>query len=599
MEGTSSTRRGRAAIACAVTIAALSGGLLACGSSPTRSAAPGAAGELVVEPRLPDAPATTAGRAAGTSSTDAVTIATDAAIAVETTTTVPATVPPVDVDDPAIAGRPLPPPAEAAPPPSPSAVSPWASFTSTAPNGKVATDVGCAGTDAASIDTFFADRVGPVMGWDYQHVYPLGGDRYLWLFQDAFIDRTGTAAGLGSAGFVHNAALVQTGKCFSLQHGGTAEVPLPFEVGDGKGTERATWYWPLGGEVSGNRLWIFWAKMQKDGYDPLPPDGLGWHPVGTYLASYDRTTLTRLSFAPAPNAGASPLYGYSVASDGTYSYLFGNTFEQNLVRDGGYANAPHSATNTWLARVPQGQLWGAPEYRTADGWSPDPAAAVPIRSRFAVEDPVQPRFIAGRWVSVSKVDGYWGDDLVVDTALDPWGPWTTAERFRLVPRAGDPARNTYHAHLLPWLDRGGNLLVSVSGNARNMLRDAWPHPERYRPMVFARAMPPLPPMPAPTVPPTSEPPVTDPSVGETTTSTADTTSVASEPATVTTPVPTSTSAPSTSAPSTTASSTSAPSTTAPATTEPSTTLGSASTTTTSTPTAHTEPSVTDAPPPSG
>jgi hypothetical protein len=244
--------------------------------------------------------------------------------------------------------------------------------------------------------------------------------------------------------------------------------------------------------VSGDRLWVFWAKMLKDGYDPEPPDGLGWHPVGTYLASYDRATLTRLSFAPAPNTGASPLYGYSVANDGAYSYLFGNTFEQNLVREGGYGNFPHSATNTWLARVPLGQLWLPPEYRTADGWSPDPSAAVPIRRRFAVEDPVQPRFIAGRWVAVSKVDGYWGEDMVVDTALDPWGPWTTAERVRLVPRGGDTARNTYHAHLMPWLDRGGNLVVSVSGNARNMLRDAWPSPERYRPMVFTRTMPPVP-----------------------------------------------------------------------------------------------------------
>jgi hypothetical protein len=273
--------------------------------------------------------------------------------------------------------------------------------------------------------------------------------------------------------------------------------------------------------------------MLKDGYDPEPPDGLGWHPVGTYLASYDRTTLTRLSFAPAPDTGVSPLYGYSVANDGAYSYLFGNTFEQNLVREGGYGNAPHSATNTWLARVPRGQLWLAPEYRTADGWSPDPSAAVPIRRRFAIEDPLQPRFIAGRWVAVSKVDGYWGEDMVVDTALDPWGPWTTAERVRLVPRGGDMARNTYHAHLLPWLDRSGNLLVSVSGNARNMLRDAWPFPERYRPMVFTRTMPPVPALPPPTtVPPTTVPPTTVPPAGppaDTTTTTA----VASQPPTVT------------------------------------------------------------------
>ena len=575
MKGPSSTRRVRTAIASACAVAVLSGGLLACGpSSSFRDAAPPAgAAAVAVGPRPTSAPITAV--AGGTPvSPYAERLTTDVypseVVAAPTATTLPATPPPVDVDDPAIAGRSLPPPIDAAPP---SAVSPWATFTTTAPNGKVATDVGCAGTSAPALDGFFAERVGPVMGWDYQHVYPLGGDRYLWLFQDAFLDRTGTAPGLGSAGFVHNAALVQTGNCFSLQHGGTTEAPLPFEVGDGNGTERATWFWPLGGEVSGDRLWVFWAKMLKDGYDPEPPDGLGWHPVGTYLASYDRTTLTRLSFAPAPNAGASPLYGYSVANDGAYSYLFGNTFEQNLVREGGYGNFPHSATNTWLARVPRGQLWLPPEYRTADGWSPDPSAAVPIRRRFAVEDPVQPRFIAGRWVAVSKVDGYWGEDMVVDTALDPWGPWTTAERVRLVPRGGDMARNTYHAHLLPWLDRSGNLLVSVSGNARNMLRDAWPFPERYRPMVITRAMPPLPPAPAVL---TAVPPA------DTTTTTPD---LASQPATVTsspsttaTVVVAPTSTPSTTTSTTTSTSTTTTTTTSTTTTPPSSSTSSPSTT---------------------
>ena len=78
-----------------------------------------------------------------------------------------------------------------------------------------------------------------MLGWDYQHVYPMGDDRYLWLFQDAFLDHSGTVSNLGKARFVHNAALMQTGNCFTLLHRGTTNKPEPFEVGDGTGRRAA------------------------------------------------------------------------------------------------------------------------------------------------------------------------------------------------------------------------------------------------------------------------------------------------------------------------------------------------------------------------
>ena len=85
----------------------------------------------------------------------------------------------------------------------------------------MATDLGCAsGTSATALDAFFRERVGPVLGLDYQHVYDLGGDRRLWLFQDTFIDHAGNATRLDQASFAHNTAMVQTGRCFSLLHRG-------------------------------------------------------------------------------------------------------------------------------------------------------------------------------------------------------------------------------------------------------------------------------------------------------------------------------------------------------------------------------------------
>ena len=218
--------------------------------------------------------------------------------------------------------------------------------------------------------------------------------------------------------------------------------------------------------------------MTKDP-DPGPGDGLGWHPAQTWLATYDAATLERLEFAPAPNSGTAPIYGYAVASDDRHTYLFGNTFDQNLDRQGGWSTGPAlgdrdvagpgaAGSARRRAGVPHG---GWMEHRSGGG--------PPISSRFWAENPMQPRFLGGQWVAATKEDGFWGGDLLIDVAADPWGPWTTVSRVGADPRAGDPLMNTYHAYLMPWLD-DGSLVVSLSQNARDMLEDAFPHPERYR-----------------------------------------------------------------------------------------------------------------------
>jgi hypothetical protein len=368
-----------------------------------------------------------------------------------------------------------------------SVVSPWADKTSITAAGYVATDVGCAsGTSASSLDAFFRDRVGPAIGLDYQHVYPLGGKRYLWIFQDTFIDYGGTATNLAQTLFAHNTAMIQDGTCFTLYHRGTIFKPSAFEPGDG-GNPVAKWFWPMGGQTFDGKLYMFWAEMQRDGYDPTGADGLGWHPTETWLGVYDAKSLNRLDFSPASNSGTYPIYGYAVDSDASYTYLFGNTFEQNLQREGGYDQGPHSATKMFLARVPLGNVGATPEYYSNDTWTADSTQATPISERYWAENPMEPRYLGGHWVAATKVDGYWGDELSIDVAIDPWGPWTTVERHGLSPRGGDPLKNTYHAYLMPWLS-GGSLVVSVSNNAKNMLRDAWPSPERYRPMFFGAAL---------------------------------------------------------------------------------------------------------------
>ncbi len=513
--------------------------------------------------------------------------------------------PPQDEDNPAVVPFPIP---DDDPPPPPSAPPPeWAESTFTTSAGHVSTDVGCVDDlDAPALHGFFGNRVGPVLGWDYQHVVRLGGDRYLWLFQDVFIDHSGTADDLGRSGFAHNAAMVQDGTCFRLLHGGSSSRPEPFETGTGSRT-RSTWFWPMGGEVHGGRLYVFWAQMVKDPIDPAPPDGLGWHPSETWIATYDPDTLERLDFRRAPNSGATPIYGYAVQSDGSFTYLFGNTFEQNLAREGGYFNGPHSGTKMFLARVPRGQVFDDPEYRTADGWSENPAESEPILERHWAEFPMQPRLIDGVWVAVAAIDGYWGDAYSFDVADDPWGPWTTVEDRPIGPRNDDPKMNTYHAHAMPWRDANGDVVVSMSNNARNMFRDAWPNPWRYRPMVFTSPWT-LPPADAPTDSPdaTNPPsPTTTSSTTTTTTTLAPTTPPPTTPPPTpppptppppTPPPPTNppTSPPTTPAPTTTT--TLPPTSTISSTISTTTTSTTSTTTTTSTSTSTTTTTSTPAPP---
>ena len=115
------------------------------------------------------------------------------------------------------------------------------------------------------------------------------------------------------------------------------------------------------------------------------------------IAAYDVNTLARLDFRRATSGGASPIYGYAVASDKTHTYLFGNTFEQNLAREGGWFNGPHSGTKMFLARVPRGQLLDAPEYWTQEGWTTDRRNAHAFLQRYWSEFPMQPRYMDGQW----------------------------------------------------------------------------------------------------------------------------------------------------------------------------------------------------------
>ena len=358
--------------------------------------------------------------------------------------------------------------------------------TRTTAGGYVGVDVGCAeSTSYQSLDRFFAARVGPVLGWDYQHVYPLGGDRYLWLFQDAFIDHTGVVSNLGKARFVHNAALLQTGRCFTSaapRHDCQARAvrarrrhrQRAHEVvlADGRRARRVATC-----SCSGPR----WSRIRTTRTRPT-----AW--AGTRASSTWRPTTrrrsTRVAFVPAQDSSVAPMYGYACRATPRTRICSGTP-----------------SSRTWCARA------GSGRGRTRQprcGWHGCLAGSSrhgPSTERPRVGRRVSCRRGADRRVGSSprtrcsrasstvsgcrhtKVDGYWGEDLAIDVAPNAWGPWTTVDYFRLQPRGNDPKMNSYHAHLLPWRDGFGSIVISSRTTPATCCRDAWPRPDRYRPML--------------------------------------------------------------------------------------------------------------------
>ena len=156
---------------------------------------------------------------------------------------------------------------------------------------------------------------------------------------------------------------MQDGSCWT-----TVGAPYSQDyVGKTLTTGSKRWFWPLDGDIGHDgKLWVFFAEMRN-------PNGTGAStgaaPYATWVARIDPSSLAVLSFTLAPNSGTQ-LYGWSITSDDTYSYLYGHCYRQfvraaSSVAQFDSACMPH----TYLARVTKGHFDWPLEYWTAGGWS--------------------------------------------------------------------------------------------------------------------------------------------------------------------------------------------------------------------------------------
>ena len=319
-------------------------------------------------------------------------------------------------------------------------------------------EAACADSTAPDELTRLFRAAGPIVGADYQRAFPLPDGRVLWLFQDAFVS---TAEG---PVLVHNAGLVQSGKCVQPLVGGSGGRPTSYLFADA--VDRFDrWFWPLGGELGNDgRLHVFVAEMRERGDRYLQNS----EPTATWLVSIDVEDFSVHDPRPAPDASAD-LYGWSVVSHGRHTYLYAHCYRQFGWEPFPFADPPFLA-HDWsctaavtVARIPRGELDAVPEYWNGSTWTAGSASAVPvIETEGRSVNPTQVGILNGRFIAVTKVGDWWGDAVVLDVAPSPEGPWRTYGEVTVEVEC--ERCNTYFASFVPFGHGDHSVTIGLSRN---------------------------------------------------------------------------------------------------------------------------------------
>ncbi len=303
-----------------------------------------------------------------------------------------------------------------------------------------------AGTDTAHLNSLIANELADLVGFDTPRVIALPDGRYVWTVQDAFISSTPGARSSSlrpPTGFAHNALIVQEGNCFTTLHGpitpgAHCSVADASYVGADLTATCSHWFWPISGGLDNSAGWR--CSISKWPTSFGTGAAANAHPVAMWVARLDLATLDLISFAPAPASAGDVAYGSAVESDGSFSYLFGWSYDQFNLPDP--TSPPPS--QMFVARVPLGRFDLQPTYWNGADWVANRAAAVAISTDSSgATNPMQPRLIDGMWISVVKADDWNGTTVRVDTAPAAQGPWTTVQTVTVPTRTVDGRTNTY------------------------------------------------------------------------------------------------------------------------------------------------------------
>lgn len=311
-----------------------------------------------------------------------------------------------------------------------------------------------------SLGTMFNGEPGGIIGADYPRTLTLPNGNVLWTFQDAHI-RTPTGAR-----YVHNIGMLQVGLCFNILVGGSSQFPEAWLFPE-QTVPNSRWFWPLDAEIgSDGQVYIFAAEMNERGESYLERT----EPGGVFVARFNPTNWN-IEWYGRPGDTSNSLYGWSIESDDNWTYLFGHCHRQ-FGYDPFFGGAAHDRSCTQrvtLARVPVGRVLDQPSYWTGTGWSYSPSQAVSVvapKGSWTV--PTQFLVKNGRWLAITKVDDWFGTDIVIESAVHPAGPYVEIERRPAATKCANTECNTYFSSWIDGQNLGepGDLLISSLSHNR-------------------------------------------------------------------------------------------------------------------------------------
>ena len=309
-----------------------------------------------------------------------------------------------------------------------------------------------------SLSTMFDTEPGGIIGADYPRTLALPNGNVLWTFQDARV-RTPTGAR-----YVHNIGMMQVGACFSILVGGSSSSPQAWLFPD-QTAPQFRWFWPLDAEMGADgQIYVFSVEMNErgDGYLTRAEPG------GTFVARVDPDNWN-VEWYGTPADTSNDLYGWSIESDDEWTYLFAHCHRQ-FGWDPIFDIPAHDRScsdRVTVGRVPLGALFEPPTYWAGSSWSPDRSRAQPVIPRSGrFTSPTQIVEKNGRWLAVTKLDDWWGSEILIESVVHPTGPYTTVERRRATTKC-EVDCNTYFAS---WIegqnaDRPNDpMIISLSHN---------------------------------------------------------------------------------------------------------------------------------------
>jgi hypothetical protein len=357
-----------------------------------------------------------------------------------------------------------------------------ASLAVTRPDGAAANETGgtakCVGSGNSVADAYNAAFGSPMGFWqagDVAQWYPLPDGRTLWILNDSYINRKNPNGSLNADSvLVRNIAVMQSGNCFEPIAGIKKDEPpnpalpppppvdplapppdpVPESFFAALEKKDGLWWWAHGGAVDGEFIRIFFTQMRQVG-------PVGWAinfvPQYTRVVTYRWRTMEFVSTDAPANQGVDPVYGFSIASDSEWTYLFGANTDLRFA---------HAGKDNYVARVRKGRVFDNPTYWDGRDWVSNAAAAVSISTAGTWAHRLRVMFDDDRWVAVSKEDEFFGSNLLVWEAPRAQGPWAVTQRLPISSRSKTGNGVTYEANAFPRFVRG-KLIVNWSNNDYN------------------------------------------------------------------------------------------------------------------------------------